>query len=104
MPSILMWLTRGPAGQQGLVKATGVVWMCAGGGTWQKGRLHPLGPCVTFFQLWVVLPPELENGPAEGMYVTPEAVPQLGQVRLLLNRYGEDCNPVRRRLPISNSR
>jgi len=55
------------AGQEGLVKATGLEWMRAGGGTWHQGRLHPLGPTVTSFQLWLALPPELESGLAEGV-------------------------------------
>ncbi|MEY2749003.1 MAG: hypothetical protein RLZZ168_1019, partial [Cyanobacteriota bacterium] len=37
---------------------------------------------------------ELENGAAEGIYVGPEAVPQLGPVRVLLGRYGEASNPI----------
>ena len=82
------------AGQEGLVKATGLEWMRAGGGTWHQGRIHPHGPRVTAFQLWLALPPELENGPAEGIYVSPETVPQLGQVRVLLGRYGESSNPI----------
>lgn len=82
------------AGQEGLVKATGLEWMRAGGGTWHQGRIHPHSPRVTAFQLWLALPPELENGPAEGIYVAPEAVPQLGPVRVLLGRYGESSNPI----------
>jgi redox-sensitive bicupin YhaK (pirin superfamily) len=82
------------AGQQGLVKATGLEWMRAGGGTWHQGRIHPHGPTVTSFQLWLALPPELENGPDQGIYVAPEAVPQLGNVRVLLGRYGESSNPI----------
>jgi redox-sensitive bicupin YhaK (pirin superfamily) len=82
------------AGQQGLVQATGLEWMRAGGGTWHQGRIHPHGRRVTAFQLWLALPPELENGPAEGIYVSPEAVPQLGQVRVLLGRYSESNNPI----------
>ncbi len=82
------------AGQQGVVKATGLEWMRAGGGTWHQGQIHPHGPNVTSFQLWLALPPELENGPAEGIYVAPEAVPQLNNGRLLLGRYGERRNPI----------
>lgn len=82
------------AGQRGIVKATGLEWMRAGGGTWHQGRIHPHGPRVTAFQLWLALPPELENGPAEGIYVAPEAVPQLDHVRVLLGRYGELSHPI----------
>jgi redox-sensitive bicupin YhaK (pirin superfamily) len=38
------------AGQQGLVKAKGLEWMRACGGTWHQGRIHPNGPTVTSFQ------------------------------------------------------
>ena len=82
------------AGQQGIVRATGLEWMCAGAGAWHQGRIHPHGPQVTAFQLWLALPPELENGPAQGTYVAPEVVPQLDQVRVLLGRYGESSNPI----------
>ena len=82
------------AGQQGVVLATGLEWMRAGGGTWHQGSIHPHSATVTAFQLWLALPPELENGPAEGIYVAPEAVPQLGPVRLLLGHYGESSNPI----------
>ena len=82
------------AGQNGVVKATGLEWMRAGCGTWHQGRLHPHGPTVTAFQLWLALPPELENGPAEGVYVAPESVPLQGPVRVLLGQYGESSHPI----------
>jgi redox-sensitive bicupin YhaK (pirin superfamily) len=82
------------AGQRGIVKATGLEWMRAGGGTWHQGRVHPHGPRVTAFQLWLALPPELENGPAQGIYVSPEAVPQLGKARVLLGSYQASNNPI----------
>jgi redox-sensitive bicupin YhaK (pirin superfamily) len=43
------------AGQQGLVEATGLDWMCAGSGTWHQGFIHPRETTVTAFQLWVAL-------------------------------------------------
>ena len=82
------------AGQHGVVKATGLEWMRAGGGTWHQGRLHPHGPTVTAFQLWLALPPELETAPAEGLYVAPESVPQQGPVRVLLGCHGESSHPI----------
>jgi redox-sensitive bicupin YhaK (pirin superfamily) len=82
------------AGQQGTVRATGLEWMRAGGGTWHQGHIHPHGAKVTSFQLWLALPPELENGAAEGIYVAPEDVPQVGNVRVLLGRYGDGTNPI----------
>ena len=82
------------AGQQGTVQATGLEWMRAGGGTWHQGRIHPHGSTVTAFQLWLALPPSLENSAPEGIYVPPDAVPQLGNVRVLLGHYGEHSHPI----------
>jgi redox-sensitive bicupin YhaK (pirin superfamily) len=82
------------AGQRGIVQATGLEWMRAGGGTWHQGRIHPHGPRATAFQLWLALPPALENGAAEGIYVAPEAVPQVGPARVLLGQLGAGRNPI----------
>ncbi len=82
------------AGQKGVVKATGLEWMRAGGGTWHQGTLHPRAETVMGFQLWLSLPPSLEDGPPEGIYVAPEQVPQVGNVRVLLGSYGGVTNPI----------
>lgn len=81
-------------GQKGVVKATGLEWMRAGGGTWHQGSLHPQADSVMGFQLWVSLPPALEDGPPEGRYVAPEQVPQVGNVRVLLGSWGGATNPI----------
>lgn len=81
-------------GQDGVVRSTGLEWMRAGGGTWHKGALHPHGPTVTGFQLWVALPPGMEDGDAEGLYIEPDAVPQVGNVRVLLGEYEGAKNPI----------
>lgn len=82
------------AGQKGLVEATGLEWMRAGGGTWHQGFIHPREETVTSFQLWVALPPGVENGPPEGIYVPPSNVPQVGSVRVLLGDHGGQRNPI----------
>jgi redox-sensitive bicupin YhaK (pirin superfamily) len=82
------------AGQKGIVEATGLEWMRAGGGTWHQGFIHPHGEAVSGFQLWVALPPGLEEGPPEGIYVSPERVPQIGNVRVLLGEHGGATNPI----------
>lgn len=81
-------------GQKGVVKATGLEWMRAGGGTWHQGSIHPQADHVMGFQLWLSLPPSLEDGPPEGIYVAPEQVPQVGNVRVLLGSYGGVTNPI----------
>jgi redox-sensitive bicupin YhaK (pirin superfamily) len=39
------------------------------------------------FQLWVALPPELENAPASSLYLSPSEVPETGPVRVILGSY-----------------
>ncbi len=81
-------------GQKGVLRATGLEWMQAGGGTWHQGHILPQGESITGFQLWVSLPPGLEDGPPLGLYVPPEQVPQVGNVRVLLGAYGGAENPI----------
>jgi redox-sensitive bicupin YhaK (pirin superfamily) len=88
-------------GQKGIVSATGLEWMRAGGGTWHQGFVHPRAEAITAFQLWVSLPPDLENGPSEGIYVSPDQVPQVGGVRVLLGDYQGQTNPIPAPSPIT---
>jgi redox-sensitive bicupin YhaK (pirin superfamily) len=73
-------------GKSGLLPAGGMEWMQAGGGVWHTG--HPIGE-IPFegFQLWVALPPELENADARSTYLSPEHIPQAGPVKVLLGEY-----------------
>lgn len=74
-------------GQKGTLRAGGLEWMNAGGGAWHQGQLMGSGPAQGF-QLWVSMPPGVENGPSQGQYVAPEAVARLaiegGEVQVLL--------------------
>jgi redox-sensitive bicupin YhaK (pirin superfamily) len=81
-------------GQKGIVEATGLEWMRAGGGTWHQGFIHPRGETVESFQLWLALPPGVEDGPSEGLYVAPDRVPQVGNVRVLLGDFGGVTHPI----------
>ena len=81
-------------GQKGIVSATGLEWMRAGGGTWHQGFIHPKLDTMEAFQLWIALPPIVEEGPAEGLYIEPAQVPQVGNVRVLLGEYGGAINPI----------
>ena len=74
-------------GKQGVVPAGGVEWMRAGNGVWHTGQPEP-GEARAF-QLWVALPPELENGPNASHYVMPKDVPVEGPVRVILGSYGK---------------
>src|SRR5262249_42907111 len=48
-------------GRSGVLPAGGVEWMRAGLGVWHTGAAEP--GRAKAFQLWVALPPELENAP-----------------------------------------
>src|SRR5207253_856786 len=73
-------------GQQGVLPALGVEWMRAGNGVWHTGA--PEQGRVKAFQLWVALPPELENAANASRYVMPKDVPVEGPVRVILG--GQD--------------
>jgi redox-sensitive bicupin YhaK (pirin superfamily) len=68
--------------------------MRASSGVWHEGypvdreRVHGL-------QLWVALPPELEETPPESQYVTPQEVQEEGPARIALGSYGNARSPIR---------
>ena len=76
-------------GKNGVLKAGGLEWMNAGGGAWHQGSFETEG-LATGFQLWVPMPPAVEDGPSVGQYVPPQAVPtrlvQGGCITLLLGQ------------------
>jgi len=81
-------------GKSGELPAGGLEWMRAGGGVWHDGR--PMGRSrMHGLQLWVALPPELENGAPESQYVAPQEVPQEGPVSVALGQYGASRSPIR---------
>lgn len=80
-------------GSKGTVPTGGIEWMRASGGVWHTGGISP-GQPVRGFQLWVAMPPSLENGPTESAYIDPARVPAMGPARLLAGRYGDMVSPV----------
>lgn len=75
-----------------VLPAGGIEWMRAGNGVWHTGEVHSRE--TRAFQLWVALPPELENGPSESLYVQPEQVPVVGPARVILGSYGGSKSPI----------
>ncbi|MGK6324806.1 pirin family protein [Sphingomonas sp. DT-51] len=74
----------------------GVEWMRAGGGVWHGKELSAGGSDrMQGFQLWVALPPELENGAVESQYVEASDTPIVGPARLILGTYGDASSTVR---------
>jgi redox-sensitive bicupin YhaK (pirin superfamily) len=74
-------------GATGLLPAGGLEWMRAGGGVWHGGGPGEPGR-TRGFQLWIALPPDLELGTSESVYLAPEAIPHDGPARILLGSYG----------------
>ena len=80
---------RDTTGKNGVLRAGGLEWMNAGGGAWHQGTLLGQGRAVGF-QLWVPMPPDVEDGPSFGQYIPPEDVPSVvipgGDVKVLLGQ------------------
>jgi len=81
------------AGQKNLVRSGGLEWMQAGGGVWHKAVLQP-HKTVTGFQLWVTLPPGIEDGASLGLYIPPETVPFVDNVKVLLGEYDHSSSSI----------
>jgi redox-sensitive bicupin YhaK (pirin superfamily) len=73
-------------GRDGVLRAGGVEWMRASNGVWHTGA--PEEGRVRAFQLWVALPPELENAPYASLYVMAKDVPVEGPARVILGAHG----------------
>jgi redox-sensitive bicupin YhaK (pirin superfamily) len=80
-------------GKTGVVAQGGVEWMVAGGGVWHGGGWAE-GAAARGFQLWVALPPELENGSSVSTYLAPDSIPHEGPARILLGHYGDSSSAI----------
>jgi redox-sensitive bicupin YhaK (pirin superfamily) len=79
-------------GRDGLLPEGGVEYMQAGNGVWHTGEAEP--GLTKVFQLWVALPPELENAPFVSRYAMPDEVPAAGPVRVILGEYDGMKSPI----------
>ena len=87
-------------GAKGLLLAGGVEWMRAGGGVWHGGGTGEAGR-TRGFQLWIALPPTLELGPSESLYLAPDAIPHDGPARVLLGSYGTVTSSIKAPSPMN---
>src|SRR5713101_5654360 len=87
-------------GATGLLLAGGVEWMRAGGGVWHGGGTGEAGR-TRGFQLWIALPPALELGPSESVYLAPEFIPHHGPARVLLGSYGTATSSIKAPSPMN---
>jgi redox-sensitive bicupin YhaK (pirin superfamily) len=87
-------------GATGVLPAGGIEWMRAGGGVWHGGGAGEQGR-TRGFQLWIALPPELELGPSESVYLSPEVIPHDGPARVLVGSYGTATGAIKAPSPMN---
>jgi redox-sensitive bicupin YhaK (pirin superfamily) len=81
-------------GNSGHLSAGSLEWMRASAGVWHDG--YPVDRArMRGLQLWVALPPELEETPPESQYVARQEVQEQGPARIALGRYGDTRSPIR---------
>jgi redox-sensitive bicupin YhaK (pirin superfamily) len=84
-----------PESGSGTLAYGGVEWMQAAAGVWHgKEMLVNDVPRIRGFQLWLALPPELENGEPDSRYLEAKAIPQVGPARLIIGDYAGASSPV----------
>lgn len=102
----LTWILEGNVGfedtlgRSGTIPQGGVEWMQAGAGAWHGGDFGDADR-VRGFQLWVALPPEMELGEPESIYLEPDDIERDGPVTVLLGRYGNAKSPLSAPSPIN---
>jgi redox-sensitive bicupin YhaK (pirin superfamily) len=85
-----------PGAGTGTLDFGAVEWMRAGGGVWHGKELSAgRSARIQGFQLWVALPPELENGPVDSQYIEAAQMPRVGPATLILGSHQGATSPVR---------
>ena len=78
----------------------GIEWMMAGGGVWHGSPLRSPA-AARGFQLWVALPPGLENAAPVEVFLAPTEVPMVGPARVLLGSHQGVSNAVAAPSPLT---
>ena len=81
------------SGTKGVIDPGGVEWMRASGGVWHTGGVAGSARAKGF-QLWVALPPEMENIASEARYLGRGHFQSHGPARVILGRLGEAASKV----------
>ena len=81
------------SGTQGIIEPGGVEWMRAAGGVWHTGGAVGTAR-ARGFQLWVALPPEMENIASQAQYLGSEHFQSQGPARVILGHHGEAISKV----------
>ena len=87
-------------GAASLLPGGGVEWFKAAGGAWHGGGGGNQGR-TRGFQLWLALPESEELGPSESLYLSPDRIPSIGPVSILLGSYGGIDSPLKAPSPIN---
>jgi redox-sensitive bicupin YhaK (pirin superfamily) len=84
-----------PASGSGTLDYGGVEWMRAGGGVWHGKELSRVDTArVQGFQLWLALPPELENAQPQSRYLEASSMPRIGPAHVIVGSYAGAQSPV----------
>lgn len=85
-----------PQAGEGTIAYGGVEWLRAGGGVWHGKELSAgTSSHIQGFQLWLALPPELENAPSESQYIEAESMKSAGPAYVIVGAYEGVTSPVR---------
>jgi len=85
-----------PDSGTGTIGYGGVEWSRAGGGMWHGKELAAgSSPRIQGFQLWIALPPELENGASESQYLEASQMQHAGPAHVIAGAYDGVQSPVR---------
>jgi redox-sensitive bicupin YhaK (pirin superfamily) len=79
-------------GETGEMSQGAVEWMQAGGGVWHRG--NSIGERIKGYQLWVALPPEIENSPPVSRYLDAASFSAVGPARVILGELGGVRSPI----------
>jgi len=84
-----------PQSGHGAIGYGGVEWVRAGRGMWHGKELSAgRSATVQGFQLWIALPPNLENAQPEAQYLPADRMPSIGPARLIVGAYSGVTSPV----------
>lgn len=80
----------------GTIAYGGVEWMRAGGGVWHGKEMSPPLDVsrIQGFQLWLALPPDVENGAPESCYIEAGDIPRVGPAHVIVGTHDGVSSPV----------
>lgn len=87
-------------GSKGILPPESIEWVVSSGGVWHQveynndGKIHGI-------QIWMALPPHIEDCEPTGQYVSREDVPVVGPVRILLGEFAGKISPVNATSPMN---